>query len=522
LAGPAGGPCFTINPKDSPVKIVTYAATLLLAAFIAMASTQAWAVMPSSPIRHVLLISVDGLHATDLEHYVRAHPSSTLAGLTKRGVTYADAHGATPADSFPGLLAIMTGGNPAATGVYFDVSYARDLAADVASCKAGHLGTVVAFDEAADGAPDAQGRRQLDPARLPRRPGDCAPVYPHAYLRANTVFNVIHDAGGHTAWIDKHPVYEILRGPDGRGIDDLDTPEIGGDFEGSKVKPVDHITGSIDRTETYDTGKANAVIAEIDGWNHDRSRAAPVPVLFGLNLQAVNVAQKLVGYADAGGKPTPGLAQALGHCDQLLGRMVAELRAKRLLDSTLVVVTAKHGNAPIDRTALKHVGKDALRHVIENAAPGALAQLTVDQGALVWFHDPVVAAMVATTLRSQADSLGITRVLEGSEVARYFGAGAGDPRTPDLLVMASHGVIYGKPGDSKLAEHGGFDDDNTHVALLLSNPHLATAGTRWTGAVATVQIAPTLLTELGLQPNALDAVRVQRTLPLPGLAGKLH
>lgn len=501
---------------------VTRWAMLAVAGVLAVGSAPARAAMPASPIRHVLLISVDGLHATDLDHYVHDHPSSTLAWLTRHGITYADAHGATPADSFPGLLGIMSGGNPAVTGVYFDVSYARDLAADEASCRAGQLGAVVAFDEAADGAPDAQGHRRIDPARLPRRPGDCAPVYPHAYLRANTVFNVIHDAGGHTAWIDKHPVYEILGGPDGHGIDDLDTPEIGGDFEGSKRKPVDHITGSIQRTEAYDTGKAKAILAEIDGWNHDRSHSAPVPVLFGLNLQAVNVAQKLAGYADPSGTPKPRLAEALSHCDQLLGRMVDALRTRQLLDSTLVVVTAKHGNAPIDRAALRHVAKSELRQAIDAAAPGALAHLTADQGALVWLHEPTAAAKVAAALRSRADALGIARVLEGSDVTRYFDARPSDPRTPDLLVMAQPGVIYGKPADSKLAEHGGFDDDNTHVALLLSNPHLAAPGMRWMRTVTTLQIAPTVLSVLGLDPAALDAVRAQRTQPLPGIAGKLH
>ena len=33
-------------------------------------------------IRHVLLISVDGLHALDLSNYVATHPNSTLAALS--------------------------------------------------------------------------------------------------------------------------------------------------------------------------------------------------------------------------------------------------------------------------------------------------------------------------------------------------------------------------------------------------------------------------------------------------------
>src|SRR5690349_18181873 len=36
--------------------------------------------------RHVLLISVDGLHQSDLAWYVQTHPNSTLAGLVNRGI----------------------------------------------------------------------------------------------------------------------------------------------------------------------------------------------------------------------------------------------------------------------------------------------------------------------------------------------------------------------------------------------------------------------------------------------------
>jgi hypothetical protein len=474
--------------------------------------------MPATGIRHVLVISVDGMHATDLDHYIQQHPHSTLATLSATGVEYTNAHAAMPADSFPGLLGIMTGGTPAATGVYFDVTYDRQLAASEADCKAGRFGTRVAFDEAADGPADAAGQRQLDPAHLPYRADSCTAVYPHDYLRSNTVFEVIQAAGGHTAWIDKHPVYEILKGPGGHGIDDLYTPEIGGDYEGEHIKPADHITGSISRTESYDAMKAQALLNQIDGWTHDRTRHAPVPNLFGLNLQAVNVAQKLAGYADASGTPTAALADAIGHCDTLLGEMLRELRARHLLDSTLIVVTAKHGNAPIDRTQLRHVDKQTLQRTIEAAAPHGLAQLTADQGALIWLHAADDAPQVVSVLRRAHQTLGIRQVLQGTALLRFFSASAADSRTPDLLVIPEHGVIYGKAGDAKLAEHGGFDDDDTHVALLLSNPQLPHRGERLSAPVSTTQLAPSMLSVLKLSPDRLQAVEQQSTKSLPGIS----
>jgi predicted AlkP superfamily pyrophosphatase or phosphodiesterase len=78
-------------------------------------------------VDRVLLVSVDGLHETDLARFVETHPGSTLAALAARGIEYTNAHTTTPSDSFPGLLALVTGGTPRSTGVYYDDSYDRSL-----------------------------------------------------------------------------------------------------------------------------------------------------------------------------------------------------------------------------------------------------------------------------------------------------------------------------------------------------------------------------------------------------------
>src|SRR5258708_39932640 len=67
-------------------------------------------------IKHVLLISVDGLHALDVANYVAAHPHSALAELAGHGITYSNARTPANSDSFPGLLALVTGGPPTTTG----------------------------------------------------------------------------------------------------------------------------------------------------------------------------------------------------------------------------------------------------------------------------------------------------------------------------------------------------------------------------------------------------------------------
>jgi hypothetical protein len=55
--------------------------------------------------KHVLLISVDGLHAIDLVRWVEAQPASVLAQLSGRGYTFSRARTPEPSDSFPGLIA---------------------------------------------------------------------------------------------------------------------------------------------------------------------------------------------------------------------------------------------------------------------------------------------------------------------------------------------------------------------------------------------------------------------------------
>ena len=42
-------------------------------------------------VAHVLLISVDGMHQSDLAWYVQTHPKSTLAALAAQGIDYSNA-----------------------------------------------------------------------------------------------------------------------------------------------------------------------------------------------------------------------------------------------------------------------------------------------------------------------------------------------------------------------------------------------------------------------------------------------
>ena len=118
----------------------------------------------SVPARHVLLISVDGLHANDLAMWVAEHPTSALARLAASGTTYTDASTSTPSDSFPGLLAEVTGGSPKSTGVYYDVTWDNDLSPAGSDCST--RGALVPFNQSINVDPNAGG--PMSAAVLPK------------------------------------------------------------------------------------------------------------------------------------------------------------------------------------------------------------------------------------------------------------------------------------------------------------------------------------------------------------------
>src|SRR5271165_1301748 len=87
-------------------------------------------------IQHVLLISIDGMHAVDFLNCSRGISGvnggnpycPNLAELRETGVNYLETSTSKPSDSFPGLMALVTGGSPRTVGAFYDVAYDRVLA----------------------------------------------------------------------------------------------------------------------------------------------------------------------------------------------------------------------------------------------------------------------------------------------------------------------------------------------------------------------------------------------------------
>jgi arylsulfatase A-like enzyme len=269
-----------------------------------------------------------------------------------------------------------------------------------------------------------------------------------------------------------------------------------------------------------------------------------------MNFQAVSVGQKLIqksltpvvfgGYLDSFGTPTSTLVGEIEFVDASIGKMVAALKKSGAYDSTLIVVTAKHGQSPIDSPRYLGISTSATDPVttspatiLDNLSPSCLPYSeapsnptgigpTEDDVSLIWLDSSCTTSYAVSQLESQspatANIAGIGQIYAGVAITTMFNKPGlppdGDPRTPDILVTPNTGVTY-SGSSKKQAEHGGFAHDDTNVMMLLSNPSFDRATVFST--VETMQVAPTILHALGLDPNALQAVQVEHTQVLPNL-----
>ncbi len=510
----------------------------------------------------MLLLSIDGFHAVDLATCVAARTCPSLAKLADHGTTYANAATTKPSDSFPGLLAQLTGGTSKSTGVFYDDSYDRKLfapAGNSAPCTTGpgaetNLAENLDLNQhSIDGGVPASltglnSAVAIDPSHLPGQlvHGVCKPLWPHDFVRTNTLFGVLKKHGMRTAWSDKHAAYDIANGNDpdtqptngpGTNIDDFFAPEINSDLSAANVALIASLglhstapvpvtdpscpgpscgsdfTSSIDGVEFYDGIKVQATINEIYGFDHTGTRDVGTPRILGMNFQSVSVGQKLKigGYSDAIGTPSANLLNAIEFVDRSVGLMLNALHNAGLSERTLVIVSAKHGQSPINRG--KRVALDDAA-VIAAPIGSNFAFDIADDGVLIWLKDNSGhrTADAVAALQNFSGDTGVAQFLFGPALATLYQNPTHDSRAPDIIGITRVGVIY--TGGSKIAEHGGFNEEDLHVALVVSHPDFDKDVV--TAKVTTTQIAPTILNVLDIAPDELEAVRLERTKVLPG------
>ena len=561
-------------------------------------------------IKHVLLISVDGMHQSDLDWYVATHPHSELARLATGGAEYTNAQTPVPSDSDPGGTGLMTGADPKTLNIYYDDEYSHGVfPPGTTSCSGPVPGGNVIYDSPDDNLPAVQDllnnssgntfpsfdeggaiypggidknpglimdlsahpQSGLNPATYPVDPTTCQPIQPWDYLGVNTIFQVIHNAGMRTAWSDKHAVYTSYSGPgsNGTSIDDFFGPEIDAQaVEPNGVPyPVDGAwTADNAATKQYDSYKVQAVLNWINGREHaGGGPTVGTPAIYGMNFQTVSTAEKLKsspavligpdaqgnysegpslpgGYVIVDGQQVPGplLQGALDYVNNALEQMADTIKADGEANSTAIVLTAKHGQSPLNNNQLQRIddgpiiaGVNAAWAAIHPENQTLVVQVADDDGMLWWLSDrsqtaaefvkdylwthsaPAVnyAGQTVTVAHS-----GLSQIFAGTESAQYFGVSNSDPHHPDVFAISQVGTIY--TGGSKIAEHGGANPGDRDVPLVVYAPGTVDPGQSSNG-VETTQVAPTILKLLGLSPSALQAVQQEGTQVLPGL-GKGH
>jgi hypothetical protein len=407
----------------------------------------------------------------------------------------------------------------------------------------------------------------LNAGNFPVRARTCKPIQPWNYLKVNTIFQVIHNAGMRTAWSDKHAVYTSFNGPGsgGKSIDDFFGPEI--DSQAVEPNGVPYPTDTDwahddAATKQYDGYKVQAVINELGGYDHSGTKKVGAPAILGMNFQTVSVAEKvdspstltknadgtytegpteLAGYYPGTTTPRPLLAGAFDYVNAQLQQMVDTIHKDGLTSSTAIIITAKHGQSPQDPLQLKRIPDGP----IIDAVNAAWTAQTGDKNKLIvaGTDDDLWQSYLSVKTQAAADFVknylwnhsatavlynndgtnrgteqvahsGLAQIYAGQEAASFFGVPYNDPAYPDVFGRVQVGTVY--TGGTKIAEHGGDNPGDRDVPLLVYAPGTAPSATNnsW---VETTQIAPTILKLLGLSPSSLQAVQQEGTQVLPGL-----
>jgi hypothetical protein len=536
----------------------------------------------SGKIKHVLLLSIDGMHAVDFYNCANGIAGvnggtpycPNMAALSQTGINYVNTESSKPSDSFPGMAALASGGTPKTTGLYYDVAFDRSLdppeiktgtglAGGPCTPYAAPTGTTTDNDQGIDiddtklngGAPGASltegGVASIDPRKLERDPAaGCAQVYPWNFIRTNTLFGVIHSAGGYTAWIDKHPSYSFVGGPGGTGLDDYYSPEVDSNvvplpgvktLEGAPCDPIrDTVSvsgwnSSFANIQCYDAIKVYGLLNQIAGKTHSGAPAS-VPAVFGMNFQSVYVGQSVNeagvavgGYRNAAAVPSPQLLDEIEYVDTAIGTIVSALKTAGIYNTTLLIVTAKHGDSPIDTAQYVADGSGTPATVLGDLIPFSESPLngngigaTEDDVSVLWLKKGVNVDAAVDILENNATAIGLGEIYYGPSVALTYNLGGWDPgqdpRSPDIIVTPNVGVTY-SGNTSMIGDHGGFAHDDTNVIMLVANP--AFTPQTVSSLAATRQVAPTIVQALGLNPGALTAVQAEGTAVLPEVAAQL-
>ncbi len=292
---------------------------------------------------------------------------------------------------------------------------------------------------------------------------------------------------------------------------------------------------SFENIQCYDALKVKALLNEIAGKTH-AGAAAKIPALFGMNFQSVYIGESVVeprvgtgGYKNAAAEPSDELLKEIEFVDASIGDIVQALMDAGIYNDTLIVITAKHGESPIDTSQYVADGANTPATLLGSAIPFSESPLnstgigaTEDDVSVLWLKEGESVTAAVNLLDKNAAAIGLGEIYYGPTLALNYGVGGlnpgEDPRSPDIIVTPNVGITY-SGSTTMIGDHGGFAHGDTNVIMLVANPSF-TAQAVFAG-VTTMQVAPTILQALGLSPSALDAVKAEGTPVLPEVAAQL-
>ena len=413
---------------------LSLAAAALLAGLSAASAQVQYEPAQGTP-KHAVLIFIDGFRADLLDPELAPH----IAALGRAGVLFADAEVGFPSDSMPGILGPLTGASPKGTGIPYDEYYDR------------HYKLAIEITETVTVPPGLR---------------------PHDLLKVPTLFEAAKAKGLKTAFISKHIGYEILQGPSGKGVDQLELPESAdwkGPFTDYDAKNFETLTGWV--------GKDGADIA-------------------GIYAIAANYAMKDHGVAAAETRA------AVTDIDAQVGKIVDAVKAGGRYDDTVFVVMDDHGDTDTPN-AVASKG-DVVGFLAEKGIKAA--KITAADVMLAWLADSSQAQQAVALLDTPEakEKFGVDKVL-GPDAIKAMGDFA-DDQMPDFVLLVKPGVVYTKLPSKKKAEHGGAFDSDRRVAFVMAGPGVKSAAVV-DAKVNIFATAPTLAKLLGLSlPTATSPV----------------
>jgi arylsulfatase A-like enzyme len=274
---------------------------------------------------------------------------------------------------------------------------------------------------------------------------------------------------------------------------------------------------SVTASLANDERRVTAILHWIDAEDCTGSKDRPVPELFGMSFTSVSAAQAAadMGYSDETGALSVGLEKSFAFIDGMIGRVISRLKERRLYDSTWIIVTSAYGQAPIEQRKRRIVPETLLKVIADTVQPGLVTHLSTGDVGLIWLRDWSMTRPLVRAYAEHAARVGIQEIYSSAKIGLTLNPPESDPRMPDIILEPELGVIWGSSDDTRLASHGGMQDQDTHVALLVAGAQL-TGRTDKTW-VPTSQVAPLLLRALGMEKFDLQALHREHTPALPGI-----